>query len=125
MYAVAAGLAAFAIGTVLVTGVWNGQSNGPQPPERASTPAAGAVEAYLEAPLELFSEAEIDGIRLIETQGDLVISRTKIKDGAQVTIRAGESVAFGNGFQIGQRVRIAVGGNPSDPSAKTRRTQNG
>jgi hypothetical protein len=125
MYAAAAGIAAAAIGSLLVSGLWQEQTHGLGPTEVVSTSAeAPAVDGFATPP-EQFSEAEIEGTRLIETQGDLVISRTKIKDGAQVTIRAGESVAFGNGFQIGQQARIAVGGDPVDPDAKTLEAQNG
>jgi hypothetical protein len=124
-YAVAASLAAAAIGTLLVVGLWQGRNPGDRPSKVVSTSAEAPVRDGVEPTQEEFLEAEIGGIRLIETQGGLIISRTKIKDGAQVTIHAGKSVAFGNGFQIGQRARIAVGGNPGDPSAKSRGAQNG
>ena len=72
-----------------------------------------------------FSEPEIEGKRLIESEGGLVISRTHIKGGAEVTIRAGRSVAFGNGFQVGPQARLAVGGGSVGGEPKSREAQNG
>ena len=119
MYAVAAGLAAVAIGTVLVRGVWRGQAYQAPPTDVASAAAAVPEAIGPELPPEEFSEAEIEGARLIETAGGLIISRTKVKAGAEVTIRAGKAVVFGNGFEVGQQARVAVGGSPAQPAAAT------
>jgi len=67
---------------------------------------------------ELFeiSDTVIEGTHLIETEGSITISHVRIKDGATVTIHAGDSVAFGNGFQVGPETRVSVGAGsgPSD-----------
>ncbi len=59
-----------------------------------------------------FEEAEINGERLIESDGSLTFSETKINAGAVVTIHAVETVAFGNGFEVGPRTRVEVGVRP-------------
>ena len=57
------------------------------------------------------SEEEIAGIRLIEADESLTLSQVKIREGARVTIRSGDVVAFGNGFQVGPGARLTVMGS--------------
>jgi len=71
--------------------------------EPASDPSLPATE---------FSEAEINGERLIESDGSLTFSETKINAGAVVKIQAVRTVAFGNGFEIGPQTRVEVGVSP-------------
>jgi anti-sigma factor ChrR (cupin superfamily) len=125
MLAVAASLAVIAIGTVLVSGVRRGQPRGTRMPEAVATVSEEPLEARPDVPPAEFSEPEIEGKRLIESEGGLVISRTHIKGGAEVTIRAGRSVAFGNGFQVGPQARLAVGGGSVGGEPKSREAQNG
>ena len=71
-----------------------------------------AIDSAPDAPhgspgLEI-AEEEIEGTRLLEADGPLTLNRVKIKDGAEVTIRAGQLVAFGNGFQVGPGARVTV-----------------
>ena len=60
------------------------------------------------SPGAIISDEEIEGVRLIEADGSLTLSQVKIKDGARVTIRAGDVVAFGNGFQVGPEAQMTV-----------------
>ena len=78
------------------------------------------LHAWRGSPGEVFSEDEIEGIRLIEADGSLTMNRVKIKDGAKVTIRAGDAVAFGNGFQIGTKAQVIVEVSQSDPALGNR-----
>ena len=64
---------------------------------------------------EEISDTEIEGTRLIEAEGSLTISQVRIKDGARVTIHAGDSVAFGNGFQVGPETRVSIGAGRGRP----------
>jgi len=66
--------------------------------------------------IELFeiSDTVIEGTQLIQSEGSITISQVRIKDGATVTIHAGDSVAFGNGFQVGPETRVSIGAGPSD-----------
>jgi len=63
-------------------------------------------------PVTEFAEAEINGKRLIESDGSLTFTETKINEGAVVTIHATQTVAFGNGFEIGPQTRVEVGVRP-------------
>jgi hypothetical protein len=63
-------------------------------------------------PATKFAEAEINGERLIESDGSLTFSETKINAGAVVTIHAVQTVAFGNGFEVGPQTRVEVGVRP-------------
>lgn len=64
-----------------------------------------------DASVEEIFEKELGGTRLIEVEGSLALNRVRIKDGARITIFAGDVVAFGNGFQIGPQTRVTVGVN--------------
>ena len=120
----AAGVAIFAISATLPTSLWNRPTAAPEPArEHAGTLATltdGAVEETLE-----FTESEIDGTRVIDAKGAILVSRTRINEGADVTIRSEHAVAFGNGFQIGSQARIAVGGRTIDQPRQHRGVQGG
>ena len=60
--------------------------------EETEQPRTGALGTTM-------SEEEIGGTRIIQAEGSLTLSDVKIMDGARVTIRANEVVAFGNGFR--------------------------
>jgi hypothetical protein len=123
--AAAAAFGALAIGTLLVAGFWRAEPVDGGGSTIAATGAGGSFETRPEWQTEEFSEPEIAGTRLIEADGGLIFSRTRIDDGADVTIRAGEVVAFGDGFQIGSQARVAVGGSPSNPAMKHGQAENG
>jgi hypothetical protein len=123
--AAAAAFGALAIGTLLVAGLWRAEPVDGGGSTIAATGAGGSFETRSGWQTEEFSEPEIAGTRLIEADGGLIFSRTRIDDGANVTIRAGEVVAFGDGFQIGSQARVAVGGSPSDPASKNGQAENG
>jgi len=72
----------------------------------------GSAQTHARLPNTEFSEAVIDGERLIETDGTLTISKTKINAGAVVRIQAVQTVAFGNGFEVGPQTRLEVGVSP-------------
>lgn len=56
------------------------------------------------------SDAEIDGIRVIESRSGLRIANLRVKNGARVIIRAGGGVAFGDGFKVESGASLAVDG---------------
>ena len=63
------------------------------------------------------SDVEIAGTRLIEGGPRVTLERVMIAEGADVTIRAGDTVAFGNGFRVGNRARLHVtAGNQRQPA---------
>jgi hypothetical protein len=64
------------------------------------------------------SDRVIEGTQLIQAKGSITISHVRIKDGARVTIHAGDGVAFGNGFQIGPETRVSIGVGPPDDLQK-------
>lgn len=95
-------------------------TNRPILPDSRSYDIATHVETSRSSPMgsprEALEEMELEGTQFIEAEGRLTLSRVKIKDGAKVTINAGEGVAFGDGFQIGSGAVVAIG-------AKTRHTK--
>ena len=123
--AAAAAIGALAVGALLVDGLRRGEPVVDGASTVTATATGGSLDAPSERRTEQFSEAEINGTRLIETDGGLIFSRTRIDDGAVVTIRAGETVAFGDGFQIGSQARVAVGGRPSSPVLKHKQADKG
>lgn len=72
----------------------------------------GSAHTQAGLPNTDFSEAVIDGERLIKTDGTLTISETKINAGAVVRIQAVRTVAIGNGFEVGPQTRLEVGVSP-------------
>jgi hypothetical protein len=104
----AAAIAGLAIGSLFTFGPWR---VGPHDPEPIEIPIQSDESSDVEpsSKPEEVSGIEIEGNRLIEAERALTITKVKIKDGARVTIRAGEVVAFGDGFQIGRGTRVAVG----------------
>jgi len=105
--AAAAGFLGVAIGT-LAGSVATHRESPVDEPMRIAKPALVLPLGRLGPPDRKISDAEIEGERLIETDGNLTISETRIKAGADVTIHARNTVAFGNGFEIGPRARMAV-----------------
>ena len=63
------------------------------------------------ASVEEIFEKELGGTRLIEVEGSLALNRVKIKNGARITILAGDVITIGNGFQVGSLTRVTVGTN--------------
>lgn len=57
---------------------------------------------------EQLSGLEIGDLRLIETDHRLVVSNVKVRPGGRVTFRAGEAIAFGDGFQIAEGGAVVV-----------------
>jgi hypothetical protein len=122
--AVAAAAATFAISSVLWFGAPNPMSEGTTPVRDGVGTVPVALETRSEDVFE-FSEPEIDGTRVIDTSGSILVSRTRIREGADVTIRSGQVVAFGNGFQIGNQARIVVGGHSIDQPVEHRGVHGG
>lgn len=55
------------------------------------------------------ADSDLEGSRLIESDGEtLTVDNVKVRDGARITFRAGQVVAFGDGFQIGDGGSVAV-----------------
>jgi hypothetical protein len=122
---VAAGFAAVAISGVLLFGPWRGGQPLFSHADRTMQLAATSQRGTHANSAHELSGTEIGGSRLIEVPGEITISQTKINSGAEVTIRAGDFVAFGNGVQIEQRTRVAIGGRPSDVSGEHRQLHDG
>ena len=111
--AAAAALLGIAITALLGPSLWHGETPGDASPMVANT-AIAEPPSGPGLPDTKFSEAEINGKRLIESDGSLTFSETKISAGADVTIHAVQTVAFGNGFEVGPQTRVEVGVKPED-----------
>jgi len=72
-------------------------------------------------PAQTISGRDLDGTHVIDSEHKLVVSALTIKSGANITFRAGKSVAFGNGFRVAPGARIAVRSDSADgpPVEKT------
>lgn len=86
----------------------------PNPPWTDSNERGLAQKSF---PDQTISGVEIEGTRVIDASGSLALNRVKIMDGAEVTIRAKEGVAFGNGFQIGRGSQVIIGVSPVSSTA--------
>lgn len=104
----AAGVVGVGIGSLLMFGTVGFD----QPRIEVSDRSSGLDGRGNDSSREEISDAEIEGTRFIEAEGSLTISQVRIKDGARVTIYAGDGVAFGNGFQIGPETRVSIGAGP-------------
>jgi len=117
----AAGILGVGIGSLLILGTL-----GVDQPDtvflESSDQSSGSDERGTDSVREEISDTEIEGTHLIEAEGSLTISQVRIKDGARVTIHAGDSVAFGNGFQIGPETRVSIGAGHG-PSVVSRKDQ--
>ncbi len=118
--AVAATLAACAIGALVVFGVHGWSARSALSGDEAGVRVVDGSASQPVAPATRLSDTQIHGDRVIEAPGDLMISRTTIEDGSQVTIRAGSTVVIGNGFQVGNQARITVGGGHTADSVEVR-----
>ncbi|MFW6012073.1 MAG: hypothetical protein ACOC92_00015 [bacterium] len=82
-------------------------------------------------PTEELSGRDLDGTQIIRSDQDLVVSKLTVQSGADVTFRAGRTVAFGDGFRVAKDARIRVGSGPAaDPgtgngTTKTNREPSG
>lgn len=65
------------------------------------------------------SEPVLEGDRLIESPGSVVFGASRVMPGAVVTVRAGDSVAFQDGFSIqrGGTLRVESAGRPAGAAA--------
>lgn len=109
--AAAAGLLGIAISALLGPSLRQSERPDDASPMVASTEIVEPARAP-GLPDTKFAEAEINGKRLIESDGSLTFSETKINAGAVVTIHAVQTIAFGNGFEVGPQTRVEVGVRP-------------
>lgn len=58
------------------------------------------------------SGVELEGHRLLETDGTMIVTDVKITPGARVTLRAGKSIALANGFEVAAGARAIVSTTP-------------
>ena len=56
----------------------------------------------------------IQGSRTLETEGVLVITDTEVQGSAMLTVRAGTSVVFGDGFSVESTGSMTVSTGPYD-----------
>lgn len=61
---------------------------------------------------------DLEGTRLIEAPGPLVANRVAIQPGAAITLRSGGSVAFGEGFSVGDDASLVVEVSPTGSAYK-------
>lgn len=64
---------------------------------------------------EELSGRDLEGTQVLGAERRLVVSKLTVKSGADVTFRAGESVAFGDGFRVLSGARVRVGSAGPDP----------
>jgi hypothetical protein len=76
--------------------------------EAASAPASAHLRHDADGS-ERLSDVELDGERVVEARKDMTVANVKITSGAQVTLRAGKSIALGNGFEIASGARATLG----------------
>jgi hypothetical protein len=117
----AAGIVGIGIGSLLIFGTLGVEQPDTLPFE-VSDLSSGSDGRGADSAREEISGTEIEGTYLIEAEGSLTISQVRIKDGARVTIHAGDGVAFGNGFQVGPETRVSIGAGPG-PSDEVRKDQ--
>ena len=104
--AVAAAAAVVAVAGLVTLEMRPGRSLGVQGSDTASV---APIEVGVTDPtVDDLSDVQIDGTRRIEGGPRVTLERVMISDGADVTIRAGETVAFGNGFRVGSSARLNV-----------------
>ena len=112
--AAAACVASVVLWSVISTESRHPDRFGSQPSEISASFAGSEVTAPIFQDEEL-SEMEIEGVNVIEADGRLTLSQVKIRDGAVVTIIAGNGVAFADGFHVESQARLVVGSSSDEP----------
>jgi hypothetical protein len=64
-------------------------------------------------------DEEVDSTRFIKAKGRLTLSHVRFRSRAKVTIRAGEMVAFGNGYWVEPHTLVTVGVGTVNATRKT------
>lgn len=72
------------------------------------------------AEVEEFSGRELVGATLIQAEQNLKVTDIRVMSGANLDIRAGDRISFGQGFQVGPSARLAVGNSQPGQSGLQR-----